>query len=195
VPTASNCRSYAPAPWPPACPDPRRADHLVGRFLRAVARLALPLVDGYPHPRCPLPRRQLPGSGGNHRVRCHAFLPGFSDGPSRQVSASARRLVFMNPTAADPMPSVGSKGEVFSTPEVGGCAELAHAHSPFPVRTRGVRPSHYSPVSTGTQVSPAAVIEYSPSRVHSVASAGRTRPALSLSLSRYELPRMFSVMA
>ena len=32
-------------------------------------------------------------------------------------------------------------------------------------------------------------------RVHSVASAGRTRPALSLSLSRYELPRMFRVMA
>jgi hypothetical protein len=28
VPTASNCR--APAPWSPACPDPRRADHLVG---------------------------------------------------------------------------------------------------------------------------------------------------------------------
>ena len=34
-----------------------------------------------------------------------------------------------------------------------------------------------------------------PTPVHSVASAGRTRPALSLSFSRYELPRMFRVMA
>jgi YD repeat-containing protein len=40
------------------------------------------------------------------------------------------------------------------------------------------------PVSTGTQISPDAGSEKSPPRVHSVASAGRTRPALSLSLSR-----------
>ena len=40
------------------------------------------------------------------------------------------------------------------------------------------------PLSTGTQISPGAVIENSPPRVHSVASTGRTRPALSLSLSR-----------
>src|SRR5262245_4490579 len=39
-------------------------------------------------------------------------------------------------------------------------------------------------VSTGTQNSPGPVIENSPPPVHSVASAGRTRPALSLSLSR-----------
>jgi len=40
-------------------------------------------------------------------------------------------------------------------------------------------------LSTATQISPRAVTENSPPpRVHSVASAGRTRPALSLSLSR-----------
>jgi len=32
-------------------------------------------------------------------------------------------------------------------------------------------------------------------RVHSVTSAGRTRPALSFSLSRYELPRILTVIA
>lgn len=54
-------------------------------------------------------------------------------------------------------------------------------------------------LSTGTQISPLVGIENSPPpRVrwcYVVASAGRIRPALSFSFSRYELPRMLMVVA
>ena len=48
-------------------------------------------------------------------------------------------------------------------------------------------------VSRGSQFSPVVGVENSPP--YAGTSAGLTKPALSLSLSRYELPRVLTVMA
>src|SRR6266536_2928494 len=71
-------------------------------------------------------------------------------------------------------PSIGRHGRP------AGADVPAHRGDP-----RGVLSTLPGSVSTATQISPPTVTENSPPpRVHSVASAGRTRPALSLSLSR-----------
>jgi hypothetical protein len=62
------------------------------------------------------------------------------------------------------------------------------------LRARGFAASKDRVVSRGFQISPLMGIEFSPPGYAS-ASSDLTRPALSFSLSRYELPRMLSVTA
>ncbi len=64
-----------------------------------------------------------------------------------------------------------------------GVPEVRHAPAAG-ARDLGDEPAHVEPLSTGSQFSPRRGSEISSPQVDSVASAGRTRPALSLSLSR-----------
>jgi len=79
--------------------------------------------------------------------------------------------------------------------DLGPMAEIRRAWDPLEAEQKGFVESlteadlsrtvdFKNSLSTATQNSASVVIEYSPPPVYSVASAGRTRPALSLSLSR-----------
>lgn len=174
------------APWsrPGEWPREARAGQEMGRAIHAPER-----PQGVPL--CPPvgPPRARPRSSAPPPPRTDPSIPPVTPPPS----GSPRR----SPQHSPPRPAAPCKTDGHSAPSGSLwpriCCTSYRDVPPSLVAQMSVFLFRY-PMSRGTQFSPDGGIENSPP-CYASASSERTRPAFNFSLSRYELPRMFSVTA